>query len=206
MNEWDLTKEDWRDSRPLGRKIQNFIEENPQYVIYLRKDPRFPCSRHYNQATETPTFSDYSCTECWGFGVKMSGIIVPSRISMGANADISPKDGYIRGGPGYLTDYTVAVHFPRAVCPKQKDLILVCEWNKPSQKIIQAPYGRPIRIASIYMIQQIQDHFMRELAWFSCGVKSLDIIADHVDSLLIPRLSNLDVLDVETTWKQDSYW
>lgn len=206
MSEWDLVPEQWRDSDPMGRKIENFIYENNQYLVYIRKDQRFPCQDHYKQSNETAIFPTVSCDYCWGFGVKTTAAIVPARLSLGRTANIGPNDGFVRGVPGYLTDYTTVAHFPRAVAPNQKDLVLVCGWNKPTQHIATPPYGRPLKIFSIYMIQQVQDYFMRELSWYSCGLKTLDAIGDHIDNLIIPRLSNLDVLETHTSWKQNSYW
>jgi hypothetical protein len=206
-NEWGLEKGEWRDSNPFGTKVQNYIMTYPEWSIYLRRDTRFKCENHFDQATETPkSFGETDCW-CWGLGTAVSGSIVPCRVSRGRNAEITPLDGEVREAPGYIDYNQDVVHFPRAVLPQVNDLILQCEWTTSSQKITAPhPRSRPVRIHSIYIIRLINAHFQRELSHFSCGVETLNIEAGIMNSLIPEKLVNLPVLDVEQTWQQISYW
>lgn len=207
MNEWNLGHGEWRDSNPYGRKIQDFVEEYSEWVIYLRKDNRFKCPEHFDEATETS--KSFGSIDCWcmGLGMSVSGAIVPCKISRGRNAEIRTlQNDENRDVPGYI-DYTQdVIHFPRAVYPNTNDIVLLPEWTTHPQKITSFPKGRPVRIHSIYIIKQINTYYQREVGYFSCGSDSLQIQADLINSLVIPKLSNLPILNIENTWKQISYW
>jgi hypothetical protein len=142
-----------------------------------------------------------------GLGVAVSAFIVPCRVSRGRTAEIAPIDGQVRDAPGMIDLNQDVVHFPRSVLPQANDIVLQCEWNTQSQKIHKfPPRARPIRIHSIYVIRLINSHFQRELSHFSCGVESLNIQTDLLNSLLLTKLTNLTVIDVDKTWQQISYW
>lgn len=209
MSEWDLGKGQWRDSKPFGFKMTEFIEQYAEWVVYLRKDNRFKCPEHYDQATSTlKSFGDISCY-CWGLGVAVSAMIVPSRITRGRTT--AAMEGAVRDMPGYFETDEQMIHFPRAVLPKENDIVLVCEWNNPTNKIPSYPHhlpakSRPVRISSIYMIKQINSHYQRELSHFSCAVESHAITANLMDSFIQNKLTNLPVLNTGDTWQQYSYW
>ena len=207
MNDWDLDKGEWRDSKPYGSKIHDYLMMYPEWSIYLRKDYRFKCTDHYDQETESfKSFGTVDCA-CMGLGVAVSAFIVPVRNSRGRWAEIGAVDGEVRDMPGYMDLNQDVMHFPRAVLPQVNDIVLQCEWNTGAQKITKfPPRSRPIRIHSIYIIRLINSHFQRELSHFSCGVETIQLHADQMNSLILNKLTNLPVVDVEQTWQQISYW
>jgi len=207
MNDWGISKGDWRDSNPYGKRIHENIMTYPEWGIYLRRDLRFRCPLHWNDEAESlKSFGNVDCW-CWGLGVGVSGTIVPCKISRGRNAEINPSLGEIKMEPGYLDFFRDVVHFPRGVLPQINDIILYCEWNTKAQKIDKfPPKARPIRIHSIYIIKQINSYFQRELSHLSCGIESLNIQGDLMNSLILNKLTNLSVWDSEETWNQVSYW
>lgn len=205
MNDWNLGKGEWRDSNPMGKRVQEFILENCEFVIYLRKDHKFKCPIHWSGPSDSPNLVDIDCW-CWGFGEKISATIVPARLSRGRNAEVGFMDGSVKDIPGYLPTFTDVIHFPRPVAPQVNDVILCCEWNVKAQYIDRVPKPRPVAIHSIYMIKQINPYFQRELGWFSCGSESFEIEQDHIDQLISDKLINLSVMDVVSEWQQNSYW
>lgn len=209
MSEWDLGKGQWRDSKPFGFKMNEFINQYAEWAVYIRKDARFKCPEHYDQPTDTyKSFGDINCY-CWGLGVAVSAIIVPSRITRGRTTQA--MEGAVRDMPGYFETDEQMAHLPRSVLPKENDFLLMCEWNNPVNKIPSYPHhlpakSRPIRIYSIYIIKQIQSHYQRELSHFSCAIESQAISTDLVNSWINNKLTNLPVLDTDSTWQQYSYW
>ena len=206
-NEWQITKGDWRNSNPLGKKINDFILQDPEWAIYLRKEHRFPCPQHYDHSTETAkTFELVDCT-CMGFGVKTIAQIIPCKISRGKNAEVDPQGGIARDLPGYLAMFSDVVHFPKGAYPRNQDIVMTAEWDVPISKIkAHAPSPRPVRIGSIYIIKIINAYYQRELSHFSCGMENLEIESDMADNLIPKMLTNLPVMEVDTVWQQNSYW
>lgn len=206
MSEWKLDKGEWRDSNPYGKRISDHILEYPEWGIYLRRDTRFKCPEHYSEVTESYKSFGQVDHWCMGLGVAVSGSIVPCSMSRGRNAEIGPLAGTVKDFPGYMDMFHDVAHFPREVLPQINDLLLLCEWNVPAQKIDKFTKARPIRVHSIYIIRQINSYFKRELSHFSCGVESLDINVYVVSQLVQSKLTNLPVINVEKTWRQNSYW
>lgn len=203
-NEWDISKGEWRDASPLGMRIEDFILEWPEFIIYLRKDNRFPCPKHYSQSSESVSTLDIDC-DCLGFGVKTTAAIVPCRLSRG-DARMDHRDGDNRQMLGFIGSWRDIVHFPRAVAPVENDIVIVCSWNVPMNKILTAPNPRPVVAHSIYLIRELNSQFQRELGWFSCGIKGFDIAQDQMDKLVYQKFGNLPILEEESSWPQRSYW
>jgi len=207
MNEFGLDKGEWRDSNPLGLKMNKFMLNSPEWSIYLRRDVRFKCPDHFDQATEGyKSFGVVDCS-CLGLGVAVSASIIPCRVSRGRRAEIGSLDGEVRDMPGYMDFNQDVIHFPRAVVPQVNDFVLQCEWNTKAQKIDKpSPRARPIRIHSIYIIRLINAHFQREVSHFSCGVETINLHADQMNTLILSKLTNLPVIDVDKAWEQIAYW
>lgn len=203
-NEWQIGKGEWRDNSPLGERMQDFITTFPEYVIYIRKDHRFKCPKHWSNTTETPTTLDVNC-DCWGFGEKVTASIVPCRLSRG-EARMDHRDGDLKQMPGFIGSWRDIVHFPRAVCPETNDIVMCCTWNVKFQDIPKVPRPRPIDAHSIYLIRELNPQFQRELAWQSCGMKGFDIESDHIQKLINLKFDNLKVLEVDSSWPQKFYW
>lgn len=194
----------WKDANPLGKFAERFILENPQWVLYLRRDWRFPCPYHYSEAGQSGTVHLTECSVCYGLGVRTIPQVVPARINY-ESAMPSSSEGDMRMGPGYLSRFIFTVDVPRWVYPSTGDFILICEWDKPAQQIATEPVAKPIRLDTALAIRQTNPHFEREIGWVECGCESVDLRGDLLSSLL-PRISGFEVL--KETWQQDqkSYW
>ena len=206
---WHLNQKEDVENNPYGTKIQDFLMERVQYVIYLRKDLRFPCPDHYDQSSgaESTIITDaWACDDCWGFGIKTDAYIAPCRISHGT-AGIGPLGGEIIQEPGGITSETEIVHFPRAVLPQPKDIILECEWDKLVgffTKFKTKP--RAVRIVKGYVINDVTAYWWKEIEYFSCGIKDQQVDLDHFRRLLPVKLADPTPIEVETTWQHRSFW
>lgn len=178
--------------------------DNCQWVLYVRRDPRFHCPLHWNPASASPTHLEGLCTTCYGFGVKIDLQVVPCRITLDKPV-VSHRENDTRTSAGWMQYFRAAADFPRAVMPREEDLIVVCEWNRSSQTLGDYPRARVIRMNTVYCIKQINDYFERELSHFGCGLEmqqqDMERLARH-----LPVLINVPVLDVEQDWSQRSYW
>lgn len=203
-NPWKLNQTNWKDSSPLGQHVEEFILENPQWVLYLRREPRFVCPDHWDVVTVNRKLGTPPCALCWGLGVRVYPIIVPSRIQLGMT-NMGATEGDLLVNPGYIDRFYTAIDFPRAVKPKLEDLILTCEWDKPTQQLGQYPRARILRFNSIYQIKQVNDHFERELSWYSCGVRDFEVERQVLDNM-IPSISSIRILRPEDIRQAKKFW
>lgn len=201
-NPWKLQKSGWKDSRPLGKKVYDYIMENTQWVVYLRRDPTRPCVICRDPASSSPGAIRVDCPgNCWGTGVKIDLQLAPCRIDTG-NAELSFLEGTIRIEPGWAERSTLVGFFPRIVYPREEDIILLCEWKKPAQRIAEPPKGRPQSLIDVFTVKQVNPQFEREVGWFECGLKS-----DNVEyKLYEEQLFKMVDLRVIEKWQQKSYW
>ncbi len=201
---WGFQSGDRKDSIPLGKDAERFLMENPQWVLYFRKDRRFVCRSCWDSASQSPGADRLYCADCFGFGWKTTPMIVPSRVQLGP-AQGAFMEGDIRYAPGYVEQYMAVVDFPRCVAPQLEDVVCVCEWSKPTQKLGQYPRARVLSIQSIYEIKQINDHFERELGWYNCAMKAYSIDKHHVERWL-GVLVDVDILSKDKLWTNTPFW
>lgn len=208
---WDMKSGQGRDNRPLGLDVQEFILDNPQWVLYMRRDTRFVCPRHKDPATASAKLLESPCTVCYGYGVKADPMIVPCRISLG-QPRVTHRETELRALPGWLEYYVAAADFPRAVMPNTEDHILVCEWDKPSMLLGDYPRARVLRISTVYVIKQVNDHFERELSHYSVGLEAQDHEIRRFEQHL-PVLKNVPIMNLKAgplatygQWDAQNWW
>lgn len=208
-NEWGLIQGEWKDGNSdLNRKLEGFILQNPEWVIYLRRDDRFKCPQHWDQASETvAAFGDVTCSFCRGLGVKTTLEVVPCRLERDRGT-MAPVDGSMRDGPGYIDMNDVVADFPRWIAPDVNDMFIVAEWECHPSQIPRLPRVKAIRIEEIYRIKKTNAHWEREVAVINCGVelfplerqKARDLI-ESTSKIIIRRGDEMDA-----PWKQGSWW
>lgn len=202
-NFWDDGEMSYRENSPLGEKVQDFILENCEYVLYLRKDKRFHCPAHWDQATLTAKHTTQYCPTCLGLGNLTIPQIIPARISH-FDAQVTTRSSDNRYMPGYMENINSVLHVPRAVYPELEDIFLTGEWDKPAQKLGQKPVGKLLRIADIYIIRRTREWFEREVSSFSCGVERIESLRTVLEHQ-IPQIQNASILEVNP-WKRQSFW
>jgi hypothetical protein len=202
--DWNFQRGAWKDSKPIGKQAENFIMENTQWVLYFRRDYNFKCPNHWDLAAGSPRFLGVECDTCWGFGIKTTPQIVPSRLSFGPGG-VSHRETDTKGEGGYAEYFTTIAHFPRVVKPQNEDVVCVCEWNKHSQKLGGYPRPRVLKLTACYQIKTINDYFERELAYYSCGLEIYDIQMKALSDS-IKNLVNLPIVQPTQSWPQNSFW
>lgn len=208
MENWGIEKGAWKDNYPIGLDAEEFILDNAQWVLYMRRDPRFVCTKHHSQSQSAPLFVQDPCTVCYGFGVKVDPIIVPCRITL-KEPQVTFRETDQRAPNGWLEYYTAAADFPRSVKPSLEDHILVCEWDKPAQQLGKYPRAKAITIHNIYAIKQLNDYFEREISHFGVGLEAqnhdLDRYMHH-----LPVMKNIPIMqfrpDNPSYWGARSFW
>lgn len=203
MNDWGVKKGNWKDSSPIGSHARDFIDENCQFSLYLRRDARFKCPDHFSAEGQSSLAVNKVDAFCWGTGVKIIPQIVPCRFDFGGTS-ISPRESDIRQDPGFIQYFKAVVFFPRIVKPQLEDLICIVEWDKPTQSISNSTKPRILNITDVFLIKQINNHFERELSFFGCGLEEYGINSDRF-SKAVNLVSNIKVLESGGEW-QKSYW
>lgn len=203
-NLWQMGPGSWKDNYPIGRDAEQFILENCQFLLYLRMDRRFKCPEHWDESSSSVKNIHQYCDVCKGFGFKTSAACVPSRVTYDA-AHVSNRETELRLPPGYMEYFNAVVHFPRKIRPASEDVIAICEWSMPTQRLHSVPTARILKATSVMAIKQINDRFERELAFYSCGVELMPHLQSKLD-LLVPHLTQVPVTHVQDTWKQNSFW
>jgi len=201
--DWDIQRGGWKDVSPIGRQVERFILENPQYFLYFRRFPQIQCPEHWDVASGAPKFLGTDCPKCWGFGLKTEAQLVPGRISFGpgnVGAENSTKSV-----PGYVEYFTAVLHLPRAIKPELDDVVCSCEWNKPTQLVGKKPLARVLKLNSVYQIKTINDYFERELSFYSCGLEIYDVHKKTLDQQL-SKLVDTPIIEVTKSWPQNFYW
>lgn len=203
-NEWNLQAGAWKDGNSeFGRRLEDQIMRNPEWVLHMRRDERFRCPDHWDQPTGTTNSTGAECPFCYGFGTKVSFEINPCRIERDRGT-MGPQEGEQRQYLGWINVDTVIADFPRWVRPSEQDLIVVCEWTVPTTEIVGGKYLKPDRVVDVYQIKKVNAHFERELALFNCGLE-LYPIEDRRLREVINRLPALKA-NRGKEWRPGSFW
>jgi hypothetical protein len=190
----------------MGKRLEDFLMRNAEWVVLGRFDKRFLCPSHYSYTSHSKTDWAPDCSLCHGFGVKTTFEIVPCRIERDRGM-IGPADGDTRLTPGYVGQDQIICDFPREVRPQIEDLVLTCEWPVHPQQLSVLPKKRPLRIVDAYFIKQINYHHERELVIINTSLdlytiedtRLQDLIQIGFDDLLIRKADG-------TEWQTGSYW
>ena len=156
----------------IADTINDFILSNPEWIIYLRKDQRFRCIKHWD--FKTGTLVDLKpgeiCTDCYGFGYKITPMVVPCRFTR-SPAKSTGRTGDMRLEGGYTQYYHQQIDFPKEIKPELEDIVLTCEFKAQSTAIGDLNYCGVLRVINGFLIKQVNANYEREISWFSCGVE-----------------------------------
>ena len=200
---WGIQKGSWKDAKPIGKDAEDFLLENADYAVYLRKRDDDPCPEHWHLGggpndirTEGPL-----CPICWGTGRKITPIITPIRIFQGSVDSQSD----IRTQPGYVTNWEIGAILPRSMRPNYQDIVLLVEWNIPIQEVPTNPNRRVVSIGDVTQVESLFDRFEREVAFIGVALKSYGSTSNQFEKSL-PLMVGLDYHNPENRWQQTSYW
>lgn len=205
--EWGLQPGAWKDgTSELGRRLEDFLMRNAEWVILTRFDRRFLCPSHFDLTTRSKNEWDPACELCHGFGVKTTFEVVPCRIERDRGM-IGPTDGDLRMPPGYIGQDQIIGDFPREVRPQLEDLVLTVEWPVHQQQVRVLPKRRPMKVLDAYLIKQINYHHEREVAIINCSLDLYSIEDGRLQELVQVAFKDLLVRSVDgSEWKTGGYW
>lgn len=204
MDPFNLQNTNWKDINPLAARVAKFVGENTQWVIYLRKDKRFPCPTCWDPSSKTADHGRVDCEDgCWGTGVKTTLQLAPCRMVPGTPNNL--LEGDLRLGPGYVERNQVMGIFPREVYPQMEDIILAAEWTTPTQKLGSPPRSRPVRISDVFIIKNTASHFEREFGWTTCSLELYTIDAKAFTDNIY-RMVNIEIIKRDKSTELKTYW
>lgn len=159
----------------LRHGFESFVARHPFYMVYVRKDVRYPHSECYLSDTKSP---DTSCQECFGLGYKAQfekhscrRVLVPREVQ-------SPIEEY-----GYLTKHRCIVFTPRYYYPKSKDLYLEVEWDVEPNKI--ETYGRAVKIVTAFQVDEIVAMSEDEVTFCAAKCDTYDFTKQQMQNWLL---------------------
>lgn len=183
-----------------SRQFESHLEYYGRWFVYVRADRRFHCSC-YDPTTEG-NVTDF-CTEC--FGLKF--VVNPER--MKAFLSAPEKNGQILSTPfqedlGSLDQFSGLIYIHHSCIPRQGDLIIDCEWDRPSSAIGNG--GRVSTIMRTWKIAMVIPVIFNENAsvdYYLAGLEQNNL----EDNLLTPALRSrtLTTQPYPDTLKNSSY-
>lgn len=205
MNEWHLRQGDWKDDNPLGRDATGFILENPEWWLYLRKDRRFYCPKHWDEQTKGPIDlkKDEECLFCYGFGIRILPTIIPCRVTR-SPIKASSKEGDIRTEAGYNEFFHWQMDAPKELKPELEDLVCFCEFETPTTRIGDSPYLKIKHIKNTFQVKQINPNYERELSWFSLALEVFDLRSGLLN-MITPMFKSVPIWNFDY-FKDKNYW
>jgi hypothetical protein len=156
----------------LSDAISAFIAEHPVWLLYARRDLRFPCTACWDPMSHSPR-NKQLCPNCIGLGYKVLLERHMTRFVIRGNPAGAPLLG-----PGYVTDYPVTVHARADECPRPQDIYVEVEWNAPIDQI--GVNGRPTRVLHCYMVDMAAPMRQDTLSFFTSGCTPYDFDFDFL--------------------------
>jgi hypothetical protein len=143
----------------LREGFNSFINRRPNWMVYIRKDIRYPSPVSYDPHTLSPDTDDPT-TFGLGYAVQYEKHAV-RRVIRVKSAE-SPMEEF-----GYLAKFQTVIYCPRYYYPKSKDIYLEVEWDVELPYIEQ--YGKPIRIVNAFQVDEQIALKEDEVTYFGCG-------------------------------------
>lgn len=205
--DWNLQPGSWKDgSSEFGRRLEDSLIRNAEWVILGRFDQRFLCPSHYSLSSHSKSEWAPDCDLCHGFGIKTTFEIVPCRIERDGGM-IGPAGGNQWLLPGFIGQDIIICDFPREVRPHMQDLVLTCEWPVHPQQLRDLPKKRPLRVVDAYFIKQINYHYEREIAIITTSLDLYTIEDSRLQDLIQVGFEDLLIRKADgTEWQTGTYW
>lgn len=161
----------------LSSDVTDFINRRPIWMLYARRDLRFPCITCYDPTTNSPK---KDCPDCLGTGFSLKVERHKTRLDM----QVLPNTNQL-SMPGYLPSYPVVIYTPRDNYPKREDLYFEVEWD------VDLPFigeeGRPARVLNTYRIAMLAVFRQDEVTYFGCGCNVYDLDIEFLENTVLHR-------------------
>ena len=162
-------------STALRESFNSFITDHPMWLVYVRRDTRFPSPTSYDPSTRSPDTDDRTS---FGMGYSVQYEKHAVRRVIRAGAAQSPMDLF-----GYLAKFRTVIYTPRYYYPKSKDLYLEVEWDVEPPLIEQ--YGKPIRIINAYQVDEAIGFSDGEIVFFGCGCDTYNFTIGDLEEWML---------------------
>jgi len=146
---------------PAGLKsgFNSFIGKHPQWVVYVRRDTRYPSVTAYDPRSNSPDTDDQTS---FGLGYKVQYEKHAVRRVIKASDAESPMEEF-----GYLAKFKTIIYTPRYYYPRSKDLYLEVEWDTEWEDI--ELYGKPINVINAFQVDEAISFNENEVTYIGCG-------------------------------------
>lgn len=175
--DWDLSKSNWKASHPLGKAAEQFILENPEWVVYLRRNHRFPCITCYDFSSRSVNSNTLLCSSCFGTGYNLTKIITPVRFWAGGQ--ISTREQDVLDDAGNIARWPDTVAVCRELYPEEGDMILRAQWNVSTREIGTNPKAKPVRFIASMLVRLVNVNYEQEVSFMQCGIRSYEVNIDY---------------------------
>lgn len=144
----------------LASRVADFVDRHGSWLIYVRRDTRYPHADCYLSDTKSP---DPKCEVCFGIGYKIQLEKHKVRRSVAFKEMNSPNAPF-----GYQGEYNAQIHSRRDYNQRQLDLYFEVEWDVSLDQIEQ--YGRPTRIVDSYQIDETKTAMESGVTYRVCNI------------------------------------
>ena len=141
------------------------------------------------------------CTDCYGFGYKITPMVVPCRFTR-SPAKSTGRTGDMRLEGGYTQYYHQQIDFPKEIKPELEDIVLTCEFKAQSTAIGDLNYCGVLRVINGFLIKQVNANYiirgLRTSADFEFEksiAQNNKIMADDIETIFILPIPELSAVN-----------
>jgi hypothetical protein len=158
----------------LSDNVTDFINLHPNWLLYVRRDTRFPCLGCWDPEARS---AKQRCSDCLGTGY----IITFERHPVRLVTVLSP--GPFATQPGYFNNFLVTIYSDVHHIPASRDLFFEVEWDIENNLI--GTQGKPVRIIHGYEIRMIANMREDSVSFFSSGCQAYDFDNEFLEKSIL---------------------
>jgi hypothetical protein len=170
----------------IGGEVSLFIHEYPIWMIYVRRDLRFPCTACYDIRRKST--SNSRCPNCFSTGYNVVFERQEVRLVKHQVPPNQGRQGIIASDPGFLGNYGTAVYVPRIYKPnikKRGDLYLEVDWTSSIKDIPRIGY--PASLITAYEVQMAVVFRESQNSYYGCGCSTYEFDHEWLEEDLIGK-------------------
>ena len=165
----------WGGTSGISSRVDDFIVKHPTWMVYIRKDQRFPHAECYLSDSKSP---DPTCETCWGLGYKVQLEKHMVRRAIASQAMDSPLLSH-----GYTGEYPGFIYSSRRYYQQQTDVYIDVEWDVDIPLIEK--YGRPTRIVNAWVVDESVMQKESGSTFMACKIQQSDFNLKFLERLLL---------------------
>ena len=154
--------------------FNDFVGDHPNWMVYVRRDMKYPSPTAYDPHNNSPNTSDQ---ESFGLGYKIQYEKHAVRRVVKATDASAPIESF-----GYLAQFHTVIYTPRYCYPKKKDLYIEVEWNVRWEDV--EVYGKPIKIVNAFQVDDAISFREDEVTYMACACNEYNFTLENEDAWL----------------------